>query len=199
MKTNYILVDFENVQPGKINPPEDMLVKVLVFLGETQTKVSLDLAMSLQALGNNAEYIKITGSGKNALDFHIAFWIGKLSEKEPKSYFHIVSKDTGFDPLVKYLRKNKILARRVSIISDIQILNGAASGTPAERLNSVAESLRLRGSSRPRKRSTLKNTISAMFMKTLMENEIDNLVSGLEKKGLISFTEDVVTYHFQTE
>lgn len=199
MKTNYILVDFENVQPGKINPPADMLVKVLVFLGETQTKVSLDLAMSLQSLGNNAEYIKITGSGKNALDFHIAFWIGKLSEKEPNSYFHIVSKDTGFDPLVKYLRKNKILARRVSIISDIQILNGAASGTPAERLNSVAESLRLRGSSRPRKRSTLKNTISAMFMKTLMENEIDNLVSGLEKKGLISFTEDVVTYHFQTE
>lgn len=197
MKTNYVLVDFENVQPGKIVPPSDIPIKVLVFLGEKQAKVSVELAMSLQSMGDKAEYIRITGSGKNALDFHIAFWIGKLSEKDPNSYFHIVSKDTGFDPLVKHLRKRKILAQRVSVVSDIQILNGAANGTPAERLNSIAHSLKLRGSSRPRKRKTLRNTISAMFMKTLKENEIDDLVAGLEKKGLISFSDDVVTYNLQ--
>lgn len=197
MKTNYILVDFENVQPGVINTTPDIPIKVLVFIGETQTKVSVDLAISLQSLGDKAEYVRITGSGKNALDFHIAYWVGKLSEKDPKSYFHIVSKDTGFDPLIKHLRKNKILARRVSVVSDIQILNGSTNGSPAERLNSIAQSLQLRGNSRPRKRQTLRNTISAMFMKTLKENEIDDLVAGLEKKGLISFSDDVVTYNLQ--
>lgn len=197
MKTNYILVDFENVQPGQIYPPSEVPVKVLVFLGERQTKVSVELAMSLQSLGDNAEYIRITGTGKNALDFHIAFWIGRLSEKDPNSYFHIVSKDSGFDPLVKHLRNRKILAQRVSVVSDIQILNGATNGSPTERLNSIAQSLKLRGSSRPRKRKTLRNTISAMFMKTLKEDEIDELVVGLEKEGLISLENDIVTYNLK--
>lgn len=195
MKTNYILVDFENVQPKELKAPADIPIKVIVFLGERQTKLPVELAMSLQSLGDSAEYIKITGSGKNALDFHIAFWIGKLSEKDPNSYFHIVSKDTGFDPLVKHLRKTKILAQRVSMFSDIQILKGGNHGSREEKVTSIAQSLKLRGSSRPRKRKTLANTIGSFFMKTLNEAEINALVADLEKRGLISIIDDVVTYN----
>lgn len=54
----------------------------------------------MQQLGADAQYIKIGGSGKNALDFHLAFYIGELSARDPEAYFNIVSKDTGFDPLV---------------------------------------------------------------------------------------------------
>jgi hypothetical protein len=197
MKTNYILVDFENVQPSTIKVPSDIPVKVLVFLGERQTKVSIDLAMALQSLGEGAEYVKIDGTGKNALDFHIAYWIGKLSEKDPNSYFHIVSKDKGFDPLIKHLRKNKRFAQRVAMVSDIQILSGLANGSTSDRIESVASSLKARGSSRPRKRKTLRNTISAFFMKTLKEDEIDDLIVSLEKKGYISFSDDLVTYNLE--
>lgn len=195
MKTNYILVDFENVQPKELKAPLDIPIKVIVFLGEKQTKLPVELAISLQSLGDNAEYIKISGSGKNALDFHIAFWIGKLSEKDPNSYFHVVFKDTGFDPLVKHLRKTKILAQRVSIFSDIQILKGGNHGSREEKVTSIAKSLKLRGSSRPRKRKTLTNTISSFFMKTLKEPEINDLVADLEKRGLISIIDDVVSYN----
>jgi hypothetical protein len=197
LKTNYILVDFENVQPKDLKAPADIPIKVIVFLGEKQTKLPVELAISLQALGDNAEYIRITGSGKNALDFHIAFWIGKLSEADPNSYFHIVSKDTGFDPLIKHLRKTKILAQRVSMFSDIQILNGGNTGSIEEKVTSIAKSLKLRGSSRPRKRKTLINTISAFFMKTLKESEIQTLIENMEKKGLILIVDDVVTYNLQ--
>jgi hypothetical protein len=53
-----------------------------------------------QKLGNQIEWIQINGNGKNALDFHIAFELGRLAQKEAKSFFHIISKDTGYDPLV---------------------------------------------------------------------------------------------------
>lgn len=199
MRTNYILVDFENVQPNGIATPSDIPIKVLVFLGENQTKLPVELAVSLQSLGENAEYIQISGNGKNALDFHIAYWIGRLSEKDPNSYFHIVSKDTGFDPLVKHLRQNKVLAQRVPAISDIKILKPAAISSPAERIATVVDSLGLRETSRPRKRKTLKNSISALFMKALGEAEVEELVSKLEAQGLISFTGAVVSYSLQKE
>jgi hypothetical protein len=186
------------VQPAEINVPSDIPLKVFLFVGENQRNLSIDLASSLQTLGGNAEYIRIEGNGKNALDFHIAFWIGKLSEKDPNSYFHIISKDKGFDPLIKHLRKKNILSQRVSMISDIQILSGQRNETLPERVKSIAKSLRARGTSRPRKRRTLKNTISAFFMKTLSDHEIEEIISNLEKKGYIKFNEDVVSYNLQS-
>ena len=41
----------------------------------------------MQALEDSAKYIKIAGSGKNALDFHIAYYIGELAENEPEAFF----------------------------------------------------------------------------------------------------------------
>jgi len=51
-------------------------------------------------MGERAEYVRISGNGSNALDFHIAFYIGQLAAHEPDAYFHIISKVTGFDPLI---------------------------------------------------------------------------------------------------
>ena len=64
----------------------------------------------MQRLGENAEYVKMGGNGSNALDFHIAFYIGQLAERGPNAYFHIISKDSGFDPLIKHLKTRKVFA-----------------------------------------------------------------------------------------
>lgn len=37
----------------------------------------------MQALGEQAGYVEIAGSGPNALGFHIAYYIGELASKEP--------------------------------------------------------------------------------------------------------------------
>jgi hypothetical protein len=50
----------------------------------------LDLAAELQPLGPDAEYIRIQGTGRNALDFHIAYYIGCLSAASPGSTIYIV-------------------------------------------------------------------------------------------------------------
>jgi predicted transcriptional regulator of viral defense system len=65
--------------------------KILVFVGANQTKVPLELAAALQPFGKDAEYITISGNGRNALDFHIAFSIGELSKEDPDSYAWLAS------------------------------------------------------------------------------------------------------------
>ena len=60
---------------------------VIVFVGVNQAKVTSEVASVLQRVGNRASYIKISGSGKNALDFHIAYYLGKLSEKNRTLFF----------------------------------------------------------------------------------------------------------------
>ena len=81
MPSNYVLIDFENVQPKNLELLAEHPLKVYVFVGETQAKIPFDLADSMQLLGNNARYVKITGTGQNALDFHIAYYIGRLAAK----------------------------------------------------------------------------------------------------------------------
>jgi hypothetical protein len=77
---------------------------VLVFVGAGQAKVTFELASVLQRMGEQAAYIKATGSGRNAVDFHIAYYMGQIAAKEPDAAFYVVSKDTGFDPLLQHLR-----------------------------------------------------------------------------------------------
>ena len=81
MKTNYILIDYENVQPKSLAVLKGHDFKVIVFVGANQTKIPIDLAKAMQALGSSGEYIIISGNGPNALDFHIAYYIGELAAK----------------------------------------------------------------------------------------------------------------------
>ena len=195
MKTNYVLIDFENVQPKSLALLNGGSFKVLVFVGASQVKIPLAFAQSLQALGAAAEYIQISGNGANALDFHIAYMIGELATTDPDGYFHIISKDAGFDPLVEYLRKRKIRALRSKDIVDIPLLRIANATTVPEKIDAIVRNLASRGSGRPRKTKTLRNTINSLFLKGLTEEEVDVLVTELTKQGFVSVEKDNVTYH----
>lgn len=122
MKTNYILIDYENVQPDALSLLDQENFKVLVFVGENQKKVAFESAAALQHMGSRAEYIKMSGAGSNALDFHIAYYIGHLAASDPAAYFHIISKDTGFDPLIQHLKTKKITLSRSLDIKEIPLL-----------------------------------------------------------------------------
>jgi len=199
VKTNYILIDFENVQPGQFYAPSGYPIRVIVFVGEKQTKISMDLAESLQKMGSNAEYVRISGSGQNALDFHLAYWIGRLAEREPDAFFHIISKDKGFDPLVKHLKSNKILAQRVAQVTDIHVLNGIGKKSTSERVDHVVASLRTRGNSVPRKRETLANTIKAIFANSITAEDVAKVIQSLESKKVVQINENKVSYHFPND
>ena len=129
MTTPFFLIDFENVQPKALNRLQPETARIKVFLGQHQSKLMLELVQALQPFGKDAEYIQIQGSGPDAVDFHIAFYIGRLAASHPGTSFTIVSKDRGFDPLVKHLGTLGIACKRVPEIPDATT---GAIATPAK-------------------------------------------------------------------
>jgi hypothetical protein len=81
---NYVLIDFENVQPKNLEILSKHPFKVFIFCGANQTKLPYDLTVATQPLGDNARYVKISGNGRNALDFHIACYVGELATLDPQ-------------------------------------------------------------------------------------------------------------------
>lgn len=194
MRTNYVLIDYENVQPAALSVLNQQHFKVIVFVGASQAKVTYEVASALQQMGNKAEYVKISGNGSNALDFHIAFYIGQIAAQEPDAYFHIVSKDTGFDPLIQHLKSKKIFSCRSKSVADIPIVKAANSISPAEKLDVLIGDLQRRGTSKPRTLKTLTSTINSLFLKQLAEQELELLLNELQKKGVVHVAGTKVTY-----
>src|SRR5262245_36979371 len=122
MRRNIVLIDFEYVQPDLSQLLALEHFRVLLFVGVNQTTHPVETAMALKKRDDASEYINVTGNVSNALDFHIAYYIGVISAKEPTAYFHIVSGDTGFDPLIKHLKSKKVLAARVKSIGEIPMV-----------------------------------------------------------------------------
>ena len=194
MPTNYVLIDFENVRPKNLEILSKHPFKVVVFVGANQAKVPFDLAAAMQALGEKAEYIKIWGSGQNALDFHIAFYVGELSAQDPDACFHIMSKDTGFDPLIKHLKGRKIRIQRERDLAEIPVLRVQNTTSNDEKISVIVKNLAGRGQARPRKVKTLANTIASLFAKQLAQEELLFLVKELQARNYIVVSQGNVSY-----
>lgn len=194
MRTNYVLIDYENVQPTALSILKKEHFKVIVFVGANQAKVAFDVAAQLQQLGPSASYVKISGNGPNALDFHIAYYIGHLAATEPDAYFHIVSKDTGFDPLIMHLKANKVFACRSKDIGEIPILKAENSSAQLEKMAIVVTNLKQRGASKPRTVKTLSSTINSLFQKTLAGDEVAAILKQMEQQGFVTINGARVAY-----
>jgi diadenosine tetraphosphate (Ap4A) HIT family hydrolase len=194
LATNYVLIDFENVQPKNLELLTTHPFKVFVFVGASQTKVPFDLADSMQLLGNDARYIKISGNGQNALDFHISYYVGELAGKDPDAHFHIISKDKGFDPLIKHLKSRGMRIQRESDLAEIPILRVPNTTSSDEKIAAIVKNLGGRGQSRPRKVRTLENTINTLFTKKLGKSELASLVKEMQKRKLIVVNQGNVSY-----
>lgn len=111
---HYILIDYENVQPADLAGLDAEQACVFVFTG-AQQKVGIALIEAVQALGERGRFIRIAGNGPNALDFHIACYLGQWMVRDPQATFLIVSKDTGFDPLITHLNAGGARVKRLSV------------------------------------------------------------------------------------
>jgi hypothetical protein len=194
LATNYVLIDFENIQPKNLEILESHPFKVYVFVGANQTKVPMKLAAAMQNLGKAASYVEISGSGRNALDFHIAYYLGDLASKDPEGYFHVITRDTGFDPLIKHLKSKKIRVQREKDLAEIPVLRISNATSDEDKIAAIVRNLEGRGHSRPRKVKTLANTINSLFKSELEEAELLSLVKELQKRKYIKVNQEKVTY-----
>jgi hypothetical protein len=187
-KLDYVFLDYENI-PLQAIPDHSGIKMVFLFLGEKQDKVPVEILESVQKLGPKAKVIRIKGSGKNALDFHIAYYIGRYAKIDPKGTFKILSKDKGFDPLVEHLRSEKIDCVRLETLA-VKAINNAglkewigALGKHFQELNEKA---------RPKKDSRLK-----AYIKNRTREEsafVNEVVQGLIAKGHLAIEAGKVKY-----
>lgn len=194
MRTNFVLVDYENVQPKDIGLLQGGSFKVKVFLGPKQSKVPVTLAEALQPLGSNAEYVLLETAGNNAVDFHIAYYVGVLSCEDPTAYFHIISKDRGFDPLIKHLKRRKVFVQRSTCIAEMPYFKSALPVAPEAHVEAVVIDLIRRKAAKPRTKKTLVSTIHALFKKELSEQQISELVAALCARGVVKIEGAKVSY-----
>ena len=199
MKTNYVLIDFENVTPDNLDLLDQEWIRVFLFVGKNQTKLPFPMVKAIQKLGSRAEYVEMTGTGHNALDFHIAFYIGRISATDKDAYFHIISNDTGFDPLIVHLKNEHIFVDRVSNIEAIPALAQANVISPEERIGFAKTCLTRPNVTRPRMRKTLSSHVMSLFHKTLSEDDVAVVVEGLFKCGCVREDGKRLVYSDETE
>ena len=199
MRTNYVLIDFESVQPERLQLLDKEHFKIKIFVGANQGKLLFDTVAAVQRMGDRAEYVRISGTGPNALDFHIAFYLGELMAAEPDAFFHIVSKDKGFDPLVKHLKERKVLAARTEDVEAIPLIKSESARTPAERAEIVLAKLRQLKAARPRSVATLGSTIASVFQKQIGDEDIRQIVQALVSARHLTIAGTKVSYALQAE
>jgi PIN domain len=193
---NVVLIDYENVQPQDLKRLEGGAFKVIVFLGQNQSKISVELAAALQPLGTNADYVQLEAGGSNALDFHIAFYLGELSCQLAKAVFHVISKDKGFDPLIKHLRGKGVSVERNECIAHMSYFDDA---TIDAQVRAVISDLVGHKSSKPRSIKTLRSTMHALFKKETSESQLTTLVEHLRKQGIIKVEGVKVSYQLPSQ
>jgi hypothetical protein len=199
MPTDVVLVDFENVQPASLDALAADHHRVIVFLGAQQSKVPIDMVAAIQRMGERAQYIKITGSGPNALDFHIAFYIGEIAAQNPQASFRVISKDTGFDPLIQHLRTRGISVTRSESVAKAKAKAPRPKPTHApiakERARVFVQCLRQPKATRPRTDESLAHHIAAHFVKQkLSDPEVRAVVNALREQGAIAIADGKVSY-----
>ncbi len=109
---NHVFVDFENVHQVDLSLIGAKSVSFTLMVGPKQTKLDTDLVERLISHSDSVRFVRLKSSAKDAVDFALAFYLGRASLADPTAYFHIVSKDTGYDPMIDHLRERHINVRR---------------------------------------------------------------------------------------
>jgi hypothetical protein len=194
MRTNIVMVDWESVQPESFDLLMPLYFKVLVFVGATQKKLPFEVADRIHRLGDRAEFVKISGIGRNALDFHIAYYIGKLAAADPGAFFHIISKDGGFGPLVEHLKEHNIFSARWPDIESIPAVKASRAKSPQDRAALVLAKLRGSLAPGPRSERALRSAVAALFNKQLKDDEITAVLERLQAGGEVAIVKGRVAF-----
>jgi hypothetical protein len=196
VRTNFVLIDSENVKPEYIEKLRHEHFQLIVFVGANLRRVDFSMAHAVQSLGSNGRYVQISSHGPSALDFHIAYYIGKLSAEHPGAYFHIISKDKGFDPLIKHLKDEKIFCSRWPSVLEIPLVKSADKQTPRQRA-AVFYEKRIASANAPPPPVTvisLQNAILSHFYNVLSEEEVAEVLKALIAAGHIVVNGKKVAY-----
>ncbi len=214
---NHVFVDFENVHEVDLAVIGNKAVSFTLLVGPRQTKLAVSLVEKLLEHAASVQLVRLTSSGRNALDFTLAYYVGRAVAADPNGSFHIVSKDKGYDPLIAHLLSKHIRARRHDGFATLTFAAPARLPTPNppaaapkpkararsrtrpsnldERTTQVLEHLRKPTSTRPKNQKKLVSFLVAYLGHKITEAEALNLIENLRKAGHLAISQKgAVTY-----
>jgi NTP pyrophosphatase (non-canonical NTP hydrolase) len=108
----HVLLDYENVQPSEaeLRALVPDVGQVWVFHGPHEREVEKRFA----SFGTGATAVPISKTGKNALDFHLSFYMGYIASRNPESPMVVVANDKGYEPMLAHARAMGFVVRRQS-------------------------------------------------------------------------------------
>jgi hypothetical protein len=182
--TTWALIDYENVtnlEELKLESYE----RILLFCGKNNKRLHLD---QLPQTGfHHFEILRLQTLGKNNLDFHLTFQLGRLHEHAgPDIAFHIISRDQGFDGLLHHL---KSLGRRCKRVGPPVKLS-----QDAERIRKLLEECP--EASRPGSQAKLESWIANKFNNRKTPPVPANLIKRLQQAHCLKIKEGKVEYTF---
>lgn len=220
---NHIFVDFENVHHVDFDVLGSKMTTITMLMGARQTKLDTDLVEKLMENVATVKLVRMTSVGKNAVDFALSYYLGKAVLEDPTAYFHIISKDTGFDPLVEHLRSRHVHVRRhegfenlsysaplkkVAAVVPVPVPPAkkaparAASkpvvqvAGPDDPLARMLDHLRKHPNNRPKRQKTLLSHLQGFLGKNATKTAVENLMEQLLSGGFVRIGEkERVEYH----
>ena len=171
------------------------------------------------------QLVRLTSSGKNALDFALAYYVGRAVVADPSGYFHIISKDGGYDALIEHLQSKHIRIRRHTDFATLTFsiptkppvaapkatqplavtkpksppkpkIQSSAQIVADDMEKRVLEHLRKPTATRPRTKKKLASFLIAHLGQQITESEALTLIENLGQAGhLFIDDKEKVPYH----
>ena len=96
-----------------------------VFQGPNQAREAAELKAAHEAI----TLVPHSGKGKNALDFHLSFYLGYVAARQPEASLVVVANDTGYDSMISHAKTLGFSVQRIGF---------QAQAVPAVAKKSVA-------------------------------------------------------------
>ncbi len=111
MPGTHVLLDYENVQPteDELRAMVPDASRVWVFHGPHQRQVEQRFA----SFGADVTAVPISKTGKNALDFHLCFYLGYIASQNSASPIVVVANDKGYEPMLEHARAMDFAVRQL--------------------------------------------------------------------------------------
>lgn len=193
MTHKLLLVDYENVHQLDLSRLDDS-TNAVIFVGAGQNAIPIELVTSTQKLGTRVEWQRAEGNGRNALDFHIACHLGRVLEKSPLVHCIVLSKDKGYDPLLRHLNKMGLKCKRINSLLELDPKSASVDDPNYKRVVEVLGKSDKK--TRPRRVKTLSQHISSIFQKNISQQDIDRIIDMLFANKMISETNNTISYQF---
>lgn len=198
-----LLIDLDNC-PNQIEQLAQNLEKytrIIVCYGSQPPRIPLNLAMLLadSIYHKRLEFVGMQKNGKNAADFGLCFYAGRLSAQmsvEQTEYL-IVSNDTDLDHAVNLLIGQGCKAKRIgnTHTSDSAILDLTIDDLP-QKIASIAKEYHSKKSAkknRPAKKATLLNDIR-IFCRNKFPNHEQEIFNFLEQQAYFKVENGKIIY-----